>query len=229
MQDFAETAFDFHFFPDDSHQHVNADGNPDLGLYRIFGGPEERLDAKVLFDPFEEQFHLPTAFVELCDGQRRKVEIVGQKDIALFVYGIVEADSPECIGIFFGWFVTPEDYRLIAANARCFVHGPVGSLAKIEVAFGTNNKERQALRESIQAAEIYVATVHDIEGARFQNQLVEDVDIVDFPLCDADKTRYIAAQVYQRVQFDGGLVFAKSRPGKQRKTKIDLITNDNQL
>ena len=84
LQDFAETAFDFQFFPDDSHQHVNADGNPDLGFYSVFGCPVERFDAKVLFDPFEEQFHLPAALVELCDGLRRENKVVGQEDVRVF-------------------------------------------------------------------------------------------------------------------------------------------------
>ena len=35
LQDFGETVFDFQFFLDDCHQHVNADGDPNLGLYRV--------------------------------------------------------------------------------------------------------------------------------------------------------------------------------------------------
>jgi hypothetical protein len=35
----------------------------------VFGRAEERLNAQVLLDPFEEQFHLPAAFVELGDGE----------------------------------------------------------------------------------------------------------------------------------------------------------------
>ena len=68
---------------------------------------------------------------------------------------------------------------------------------------------------------IDVGAVHNIKCTGLQHQLVEDVDVVGFSFCDADKTRDIAMQVYQRMQFDGGLAFAKSRPGKQRKTKID--------
>ncbi len=221
LQDFAEAAFDFQFFLDDRYQHVNADGDPNLGFYRVFGCPVERFDAKVLFDPFEEQFYLPAAFVELCDGQRRERKIVGQEDIAFFVLGIVEADASECVGIIFGCFVTLENDRLIAAHARSFVHRLVGSFAKIEIAFGANDEECEALREGIQAAEIDVGAVQDIERARLQHEIVEDVHVVGFSFRDADKTRDIATQVYQCVQFDGTLALAKSRPGKQRKTKID--------
>ena len=49
----------------DRYQCVNTDGDPDLGFDRVLGRTEESLDAKVLFDPFEEEFHLPAAFVQL--------------------------------------------------------------------------------------------------------------------------------------------------------------------
>src|ERR1035437_2103709 len=41
--------------------------------------PVESLHPQVLFDPFEEQFHLPALFVDLGDGQRGKHEVVGQE------------------------------------------------------------------------------------------------------------------------------------------------------
>ncbi len=221
LENFAETALDFQFFLDDCYQHVNADGDPDLSLYGVFGCTVERFDAQVLFDPFEEQLHLPAAFVELRDGQWRKRKIVGQEDVVFFVFGIEVTDAPKGIGIFFGCFGTLEDDRLIAAYARRLVDSSVSSFAVFEIALGANDEKSKALREGVQAAEIDVGAVHDIECARLQYQLVEDVYVVGFSFCDADKTRDIAAQVYQCVQFDGGLAFAKSRPGEQRKTKID--------
>ena len=64
-------------FSNDGNKDICGDGNPDLGFYRIFGSAVECLDTEMLFDPFEEQFDLPLAFVEFGDGQRRKDEIVG--------------------------------------------------------------------------------------------------------------------------------------------------------
>ena len=49
--------------PDNRQQGVNTDGNPNLGFDRIGAGPEEMLDAQVLFDPFEEQLDTPAAFI----------------------------------------------------------------------------------------------------------------------------------------------------------------------
>jgi len=55
--------------PDDGHQHVHGDGNPDLGLDGVEAGTVESLDSQVLLDPFEEEFDLPSTLVQLRDGQ----------------------------------------------------------------------------------------------------------------------------------------------------------------
>ena len=68
LQDFAQTQLDFEFFLDNCHQNINTDGNPDLSLYRVLGGAEERLDTQVLLDPFEENFYLPAALVKPSNG-----------------------------------------------------------------------------------------------------------------------------------------------------------------
>src|SRR5665811_1014585 len=49
---------------DDRHQHVDADGDPDLRPHGVLRGAVEALDAQVLLDPLEEQFHLPSAPVQ---------------------------------------------------------------------------------------------------------------------------------------------------------------------
>lgn len=41
-------------------------------LHNILGHTEECLDTQVLFNPFEEQFHLPAAFAKLGDSDRRQ-------------------------------------------------------------------------------------------------------------------------------------------------------------
>ena len=40
-----------------------------MSLHGIFTGAEEGLDTQMLFDPFEEEFDLPAAFVQLSDSQ----------------------------------------------------------------------------------------------------------------------------------------------------------------
>jgi hypothetical protein len=82
-------------------------------------------------------------------------------------------------------------------------------------------KKARLCSQGIQTAEVDVATIHDVEGARFDKQLVEDIEIVYVSSRDVDKARDTAPQVHQGVHFDCTLASAKSRPGKERKTQID--------
>ena len=55
------------------------DGDPYLAFHRVPGRAEKRLDAKLLFDPFEAQFCLPAVTIEIGNRLRRCGEVVGQK------------------------------------------------------------------------------------------------------------------------------------------------------
>ena len=72
------------FLLDDCHQHVDADGDPDLRFYGALVGTEKRFDAQMLLDPFEKQLDLPATFVELSDDQSGKLKIVGEEAEPLF-------------------------------------------------------------------------------------------------------------------------------------------------
>ena len=94
-------------------QDVNRDCDPDLCLDRIFGCPIKGLDPQMLFDPFEEDFYPPAAFVKLGDGQRRQTEIVGQEDQAFVSFGVEEADASELVGKIFAGIESLQDDGLI--------------------------------------------------------------------------------------------------------------------
>ncbi len=64
---------------DDGNQHVGGHGAPDLRLHRVLTRAQKALDAQMLFDPFEEQLHLPTTLVQRGNGQWRHRRVVGQK------------------------------------------------------------------------------------------------------------------------------------------------------
>jgi hypothetical protein len=67
------------FFQNGDEQ-VNGDGAPDLGAHGVRAGAIKGFDAQMLLEPFEEQFDLPAAMIELDDGQSRQGEVVGQED-----------------------------------------------------------------------------------------------------------------------------------------------------
>jgi hypothetical protein len=83
----------------DGDEHINRDGNPDLGFYSILTCAVERLYSKMLLDPLEEQFYLPTAAIKLCDNQGRDDEVVCQELKPSFRFVIEESDSSQFVGI----------------------------------------------------------------------------------------------------------------------------------
>ena len=85
--------------PDDRHQHIDGDRDPDLSLHRILRRSEERLDPQVLLDPLEEQFYLPSCLVQFSDGQGRQDEVVGQKHQGLVSYPVDVLDAAQLVWI----------------------------------------------------------------------------------------------------------------------------------
>lgn len=77
---------------------VNADGDPDLRLYCVFGVTVKSLDPEVLLNPFEKQFNLPATFVDLCHSDGRKFQMVGDENKILSGFRICETDTSELSG-----------------------------------------------------------------------------------------------------------------------------------
>jgi len=80
---------------ENGHHQVCADGDPDLGLHGVFAQGIERFDAKVLFDPLDEDLDLPAGFVDLRDHDREDLEVVGDEDQPFSGFRIQKAYSAQ--------------------------------------------------------------------------------------------------------------------------------------
>jgi hypothetical protein len=221
LQNLVGAALEPEFFLDDGYQNVDADGNPDLRLHGILRSTVEGFDTQVLLDPFEEQFHLPAALVKFGDRQRVQDKVVGDKDQAFSRFGIDILDASEESRILAGRFGSRENDTLIAAQSGVLVDGSFGSTAALEVFLRAGDEEGHVGLKDIEAGEIDVASVHNVERAGFDRKVVEGFDIVHFPAGNMDKTRDVAAQVDERMQLDGSLAPAKARPREEGQTQID--------
>jgi hypothetical protein len=221
LQDFGQTVMNSQFFFDNSDQDVNAHGDPDLRLDGVVGRAEKRLDVQVLFDPFEEQFDLPAALVQFGDCHRVEREVVGQKDQPVFGVGVVITDPAQRRRIILGGARALQQNSLIAAKAGGPVHTPRLDSCIVEIGFGTDDEESHLVCETEESSEVDVAAIHDIEGARLDEQIVEKMNIVHETACNAYKAGNGAFQVHQRVHLDGAFVSAELRPRKQCQTQVD--------
>jgi hypothetical protein len=76
-------------------QEINGDGDPNLDLNAVGRSTEEAFDAQVLLDPFEEELDLPSAAINLSNGQRRQKEVVCEEDESFVdVQGVI-ADATQ--------------------------------------------------------------------------------------------------------------------------------------
>ena len=75
--------------------------------------------------------------------------------------------------------------------------------------------------QTVKTFEIEIAAIQNIERSGFGDQIVEGVDVVDFPLGNLNKRRNISAKIEQGMEFDCGFVFSESSPREKRQTQID--------
>jgi len=205
----------------DGNQDINADGNPNLGLDGILGVAVEAFDVEVLFDPFEEEFDTPTGTIELGDGERRQVEVVGNEDEFAMMLGIVETHSTERFWIEERGAGTGEDDGGVTAKSGRVINRSIFPASEVEIGFGSSDEEGLGCLEAIESFEINVSTIHDIVGTWFDGKLIEDSHIVRFALGNSDKTRDAATEIKEGVQFDSRFASPKPGPGKEREAEID--------
>ena len=56
-----------------------------------------------------------------------------------------------------------------------------------EVVLGAGNEERLANVDFVKSLEIEIATIQEIIGSRRRDEIVEDIDIVQFPVGNQDE------------------------------------------
>ena len=154
-------------FFQNGHEQLNGDGGPDLGAHRVGAGAIKGFDAQMLFDPFEEQFDLPAAPIQVGDGQSRSGEVVGQEYQGFAGERIALADAAERVRIILLRRQAGQDHGLVETQAGGFIHGPGVAACAAEVVFGAGDEESAALVDAMPAGEVEIAAIHDVERTRF--------------------------------------------------------------
>ena len=97
----------------------------------------------------------------------------------------------------------------------------------IEIALCADHEECKVLCEEIEAIEVDVATVHDVESTWFENQDIQDVDVVNLSFRNPYKRWDVAAQIEKRMKFDGSFALPEPCPRKEGKTQVDCCGIEN--
>lgn len=75
--------------------------------------------------------------------------------------------------------------------------------------------------DSIKAIEIQIPAVDDVKGSRLEDQLIEDVDIVDFAMSDDHERGDTSPKVQKGMQFHGAFAGSEFGPREKRQAQID--------
>jgi hypothetical protein len=221
LQKIVEREVHGHFFLNDRNERINRHGYPDLRPHRVLRRSIKRLDAKILLNPAEKQFNAPPEFMEFGDRQRRLKKVVGQKRKIAIILSIVKTDSPQRLGIIHFRFRTGQDDGLVGSQVHGFIEGSRLDPSRLKIRLGPDDEKHAVLLKGVEPGEVQIATIHDVKSSGFEGQLVEDPDIVRFPLRHMDKSGDRASQIEKGVEFDSPLAFAKLGPGKERQTQVD--------
>ncbi len=156
----------------------------------------------MLFDPFEEQFDLPAALVERADGRGRQPELVGEEHQSSSRFSVLEADAPQVFRVMLAGVVTIQGNGLIADDTGGTVcRGRIDPMG-IHVRFGAGDEEGSGEMQHMEAGEIDITPIHNVDGSRLREQKIERVNVVQLAIRNVDEARDVAAQVQQRVHLD---------------------------
>ena len=200
---------------------MDGDGRPDLGAHGVGTRAVTGFAAPMLLDPLEEQFDLPATVIQRRAGQRGHGEVVGQKDQRLAGVRIAIADAPQRRGIIFLGLPARCDDGLVEAQAGGFVHRAEVATGEAEVFPGACDEEGRTQMQTMQAGEIQIAAIHEVERTGLPSELIQEVHVMDAAGCDNNDGGKVALEREQGVEFDGGLVLAELGPRKQREAEVN--------
>ena len=134
----------------------------------------------MLLDPFEKQFDLPPASIQIGDGDCRQGEVVGQENQPFAGLGVFELDAAQRRVEVLARVEAGEHDGLIANQARAAIDGMRIAALGFEIGLGARHKEAARFVQAMKPLEVDIASVHDVEGAGLGQQQVQHVDVVQF-------------------------------------------------
>ena len=216
-----ESAGELELLVKDGHHEVNGDRNPDLALHRIGTGAEVVFDAQVAFDPFEEEFDLPSRLVELGHGESGDLQVVGEEDKMLGRLLVEVAHPAQRIWEVGRCFGKRWRSNLIAENTLQAIPRHRVMTGEAKIALGPRDEEGACQNDTSKPSKIHVAAIHHIEGSRFEEQVVEPVNICIAGSGDVDAGRDRASQIELGMHLDPSFGASKIGPREETQREID--------
>lgn len=228
-QGMPQNAHDFNDWPadlmlmfDDTHEAISDNGNMYLNTYGILTFSPKGLDLKVLLNPFEEQFNLPSILIEEGNVGCLEIEVVRVVSKRSFeVWRIVDNPSD-------GRWVVPlvslsrKTYSLVSEhivftikNIFTFHDHIVG------VRLLPDDEECPRLLNGEETGEIKVSSIKHVARQGLILKPVHGVEITDACIADSVENRYLRNDVNLCMYLDARFRGSELRPPENSETKVD--------
>ena len=207
---------------DDCNETVRDDGDVNLYSDSILGVTPERLDLKVLFDPLEKEFHLPTVAVKQRDILGLEIEVVGVVNEGASKIGDIEYDTPEFGRIVVAIPFACKSNSLVGKHTVSSIKKPLPEQHLIGgMSFLSCDEKRVGLVNGKKSRKVEVAPVENITGKWLVDNAVHELGVMNIGVCNAVENRDFGDDVDLGMNLDAGLSATKVRPKEKRHAKVD--------
>lgn len=219
--DLVNVSFKFHFMLDYCDNAVSADSRIDLYSDRSLCIAPEGSDPKVLFNPFEEELHLPSVLVKeynLLGGQE---EIICVKDKTSLQVGNIRhyTSNP---GRIIGSITLPgKADGIVLENVSALGHIQTVLNHELRLGFLSYDKEGSKSLNLMKSLQIPVSPVEYISGQRLVINEIHSIDIMNRGIGDVYHNRDLSHNVKLGMQFDAGLRASELCPVINTHAKIN--------
>lgn len=210
--DLIDISLKFHFMFDYSDNAISADSRIDLYSDRSLGVAPESGDPEMLFDPFEEKFHLPAVLVKEHDLPGRQIEIIGIKyKASLQVRDI--CDDPSYTGWIVGCVAAAgKSDSIVLKYVSILRHIQTVLNDKLWLCLFSYYKEGTKFINLMQSFKIPVSAIENISGQWLIINDIHCIDIMNSGVGEIYHYRNLGHDVKLCMQFDSGLGASELSP-----------------
>ena len=201
---------------------VGGDGNMYLYADCIFRFTPKGFDTKMLLDPFEKQFDLPSVAVKKGNFICFEVEVVGVVGEGPSKVMGIEYDSPERNRIVSTVSLPREPDRLIPQDIVVPIKHVIsfGDFI-IRAGFLPYDEESSSLLNCVEPGEIKVSPIKHITGVPFVYEPVHGLGVMHICIADPVENWNLCGNINLGMNLDAGLCTSELCPFKDRHAQVD--------